>query len=120
MALLSCNEYLAKCEGFEPQLEPISGPVLTVPDDALTIIEIIQRYSRGIPLPWREGLYDEDSSLIMEDDSLQILSDVMDKQAELAHEIHQNAGPVSGPSNEAETGSKPKSDGESVGSEEEV
>lgn len=83
MALLTCNHYLAICEGFEPELDTCTGPLITVPDDALTIVDIIQRYSRGIPLPTREAIYDEDVDLLEEDEPLQALSDVIDMQQDL-------------------------------------
>lgn len=83
MALLTCKEYLAKCEGFDPIFDKMTGPLITIPDEALTIIEIIQRYSRGIPLPIRQPLFDEEAELMDEGDDLQLLSDVRDQQAYL-------------------------------------
>lgn len=100
MALLNFDEYLLRSECSTPILDKAEGPEITMPDEALTIVEIIQRYSRGIPLPTREGIYDEDIDLIDEPDDLQALSDVIDMQDEMATALHKKRNAGGGTSSE--------------------
>lgn len=50
---------------FEKDYRKIIGPSLTVPDQSLKLREVIERFSRGIPIPTPQNieLYEEEENL---------------------------------------------------------
>lgn len=52
-------------ELFPDEGEENSGEVVTIPDQSMPIIEILKRYSNGIPFEEDEGFYEEEGSELL-------------------------------------------------------
>lgn len=48
---------------FPPYYEVNEGVSLTVPDQTLTVSQILERYTRGLPLGGKVPIYDEEDTL---------------------------------------------------------
>lgn len=69
---------------FEKKYKIMGGETLTVPDQTLSIRQILIRHTRGIPMPERVAIYDEEKNGI--DPKRLELTDLMDLRDELLEE----------------------------------
>jgi hypothetical protein len=50
---------LLNAQDFEKSYEQSTKPSMTIPDQALTVKEILQRFARGIPLEQHNAIYED-------------------------------------------------------------
>jgi len=65
--------------------ETFTNPSLTIPNEALSVREILIRYSRGLPIDERVPIYDEENDLL--DPRKMDLADVQELREQYAAEL---------------------------------